>query len=232
MFTDIMLDLETWGLTPGSAIRSIGGRMFDIDRLTAPEAIYSQVPMAKAVSGGNRFILSKEGHNLLIPNFSNERSFYCNVHRESCVGWGLTVDPETEKWWNDQSPEARAALEHEQIELVVAVDAFNTWLEQNANPKIRIWSNGAGFDVPVIEAAMRACGSRKPYWEYYNVRDTRTLKHMAFAQNVADAAWPKQFQRGAHHALFDADYQAFEAQQFWHIVNRGWLGRLLAAFKF
>lgn len=219
MYTDVMLDLETWGLAPNSAIRSIGARFFNLDQIVHENAIYSQAPAHISVNGP------------ITSSFQNNKAFYCNVDRASCERYNLLIDKDTEAWWSQQSPDIEAALQRDQRTVPDAVCMLVAWLRLNGNPDIRAWSNGAAFDIVLLEWCMRICAIEPP-WKYYNVRDTRTLKHAALAADKLDAEWPKQFRKHAHHALFDAEFQAFETQHHWNIVNRGWLGRLLAACRF
>lgn len=100
-------------------------------------------------------------------------AFYQNV---SCYMVPLSVDPKTAQWWSEQSAEARAALECNQITLPRAVNLFaEWWLHVGATA---VWCHGAGFDAPIYEAAAHAVGLTVP-WDYRAVRDTRTLYMLA-----------------------------------------------------
>jgi hypothetical protein len=52
MSVHIMVDLETWGIKPGSAIRSIGGRVFDPASNTVGEGFYANVSRASCEARG------------------------------------------------------------------------------------------------------------------------------------------------------------------------------------
>jgi hypothetical protein len=166
MSVHVMLDLESWGTAPGSALRAIGACVFS--------------PYCQAVD----------------PRLK----FYRNIARASCEQRGLTVDPQTEEWWHQQSAEAKHALELDQVPLILVIEAFHRWFE--AVDGTYIWSHGAGFDVVLWECAARACNITAP-WKYWNVRDTRTAFHLARIN-------PKAVERTstAHHALDDARHQA------------------------
>lgn len=123
-----------------------------------------------------------------------------NISRESCVSAGLHVAPETEAWWEKQSSEARAALSLDQQDLAaVAREAHRLFRSSGATC---IWSNGAGFDVPIWEEACRLLGERVP-WKFYDVRDTRTIWDLAGVRNR-----DLPFIGTAHCALDDAKHQA------------------------
>jgi hypothetical protein len=95
--THVMLDLETWGTGPGSALRSIGACVFD------PELGYGS--------------LSDDSHDI----------FYANIDRASCEAEGLTIDPDTVFWWSQQSDEAQAALLTEPQPLRIVIAEFKIW---------------------------------------------------------------------------------------------------------
>lgn len=138
---DVMLDLETFGTTPGSVIRSIGAVFFD--------------PRSDALGP----------------------EFYVNVDRASCDKVGLIVDASTEAWWADpRRAAARAALEVDPKSLSDALWSFSAWWQSHGGE--RVWSHGANFDQPLVEAAYRAVGMQAP-WSFWNSRCTRTLFDVA-----------------------------------------------------
>ena len=98
--------------------------------------------------------------------------FYRNISRESCERVGLLVDSETEKWWEDQSAEARAALEPDQRPLPSVLSDFCQWWD--ANKFQFFWSHGANFDEVLLRCAFDAVGLDTP-WAFWNVRCSRTV---------------------------------------------------------
>lgn len=129
-----MLDIETFGTSPGSVIRSIGAVAFELTGEIG-------------------------------------ETFYVNVDKQSCLSAGLVVDPNTEKWWGEQSPAAQKAFLVDPKPLKEALAAYTNWLVRQGPI---VWSQGANFDPPVLEAAYKAVGLPVP-WRFYNVRDTRTV---------------------------------------------------------
>jgi 3'-5' exoribonuclease-like protein len=159
----VMLDLETWGTRPGSALRSIGAVAFHPNGVGAID------------------------------------TFYRNIDKQSCIDCGLTVDPLTVAWWEQQSREARAALDADQHPLLAVVGAFEAWWEsQHAR---FIWCQGGNFDEPLWTAACAAVACAPP-WKYWDTRCTRTIYHAARFDT-------RTFKRdGPHHnALEDALFQ-------------------------
>ena len=116
------------------------------------------------------------------------------------------MDPETVAWWLDQSGSARhilsAAYPGRRMHLASALQELRWfWDALKAPPaKIRIWSHGASFDVPIIESAFRACGHQIP-WGHRAIRDTRTILELADVKIVTPEG-------AKHDALGDARAQA------------------------
>jgi hypothetical protein len=131
--------------------------------------------------------------------------FYANVERASCEEAGLHVDPGTEAWWRDQSREAREALTREPMNVADASLEFCGWFRRTGG--IFVWSQGANFDEPIIQAVFHAVGHRAP-WKFWDTRDTRTI-YEAGGLNT------KTIKRaGTHHdALADARHQALCVQR-------------------
>ena len=150
MVLHISMDLETWGTTPGSDIRSIGACVFDIDAGKEPcieETFYivcdNPVSMIQTQHDGRKY--------------------------------PLTRDPNTVQWWNDQSDEAQAAFA-DPVDLRECLVRFGEWLQRTSpeariynntiwqpGTDIRLWSHGSHFDEPILAAAYRAVGLPVPW---------------------------------------------------------------------
>lgn len=132
-----------------------------------------------------------------------ELGFKRNVSLQSCLNFGLTIDPSAEKWWSEQSPEARAALKDpEPVDLDLALYDFSIWYAEGKHS--RVWSHGQSADIPWLEAAYDAVKVRIPGitvpWHYRDGRDTRTLLDLSPFDRVTA--------RVEHCALQDAVAQA------------------------
>lgn len=176
MAVHVMLDLETWGLTPGSHIRSIGAVVFD---------------PGKGDLGAE---------------------FYCNVNSMPCHG--LTVDPETVRWWHRQSDEARAVLTRRPADLLIALTRLSRFLgrvSRRDSAELRIWAHGPHFDCSIIEAAYRAIDRPIP-WHYRSPRDCRTMLEAAAMNPITD--FPPV--GTMHNALDDAKSQALGVLEAFH----------------
>lgn len=164
---NLMLDLETWGTSPGCGIRSIGAVTF-------------------ALSGDHV-----------------EKSFYRNIDTNSSLYARLHIDEDTHHWWKTQSEEAQASLKVNPRPLAeVVVDFYNFATNLGAGSDLRVWSQGANFDVVLWEAAVRSLRTPRVPWKFYNCRDTRTLYELAGFDT-------KSVSRAGtyHNALDDARHQ-------------------------
>lgn len=123
---------------------------------------------------------------------------------------GRFASEETMDWWLKQGPEAQAVLqasyESKNTELDICED-FLKFVGLELRKKIKVWSAGAGFDVPITELKLRENFLVIP-WEFYNIRCYRTLKSMFDCEKGMKREGIK------HNALHDAIYQAECVQSF------------------
>jgi len=131
--------------------------------------------------------------------------FYTNVDDASCTKAKLHVDPDTVEWWSRQSQQARDSLMLDQKPIEDVLWDFFKWVTRQRG--IFVWSHGANFDEPIIQAAAYAIGQRVP-WKFWDVRDTRTVYDMAQFN-------PRSVKRSGtyHNALDDARHQAVCVQR-------------------
>jgi hypothetical protein len=186
-----MIDLETMSTKPNAAILSIGAVIMDLESLTLHE------------------------------------TFYVNVELSSCVEAGLDCSEATRDWWAlPENREARDQLSKSAVPLRTALESLANWLVARKSNEhyewdvksIRPWSNGASFDIVILESAYASQGWQAP-WKFYNHMCYRTMKNLY--PEVA-----KPLHHGTkHNALDDAITQAR------HLLNIeyarwSWLKRL------
>lgn len=242
----IMLDLETWGTRPGNDIRSIGACVFDpisgavskpcqtcdggksYGTISTFSGDCSDCQNTRMERGyGDVFYLATDNKQVT-ASLSLKHGVVCvdPDTLEPLIGhmdgtgpyrkYPLTRDPETVKWWREQSAEAVAAFTNP-VDLRDACLRFAIWLESlnsvkptprypdyTAPEAVRIWSNGPHFDVAILAAVYQAVGLPVP-WHYRAPRDMRTITDAA-GMTRDDF---RQFDHGTpHHALHDAISQA------------------------
>ncbi len=163
MTTHIMVDLETWGTTPGSDIRSIGAVVFD--------------PIAGTL--GDEFYV----------NVENPAGRWRNGEFEPGLAQGdedyrlypLTRDPATVEWWSKQSESAQAALRSDVRFLKDGLVRFSNWWQATPcapGDYVRFWAHGPHFDEQILAACYRAVEQPIP-WHYRSPRDVRTVLEAA-----------------------------------------------------
>lgn len=105
-----------------------------------------------------------------------ESEVFCKkIDSNSCTKLNLDIEKSTVEWWEKQPKKIRNdAFGGTRIDLKKALEKFSTWFTDSTY----IWSNGACFDIPILENAYRKCNLIIP-WKYYNVRDTRTIYDLA-----------------------------------------------------
>lgn len=144
--------------------------------------------------------------------FDDERiydSFYRIVDPESCIKYGMKIDPKTIEWWQKQSPEAKAEFENNEGESIREVlRDFRVWIVSppfsSAND-YQIWGNGAAFDNVLLHTALALT----------NVQELNYTKDRCYrTMNASFGKFIDSPQRtGVYHkAVDDAFYQAKKLQ--------------------
>lgn len=137
--------------------------------------------------------------------------FHRGVLVDSCLKAGLQVDGSTIEWWLKQPKEnIERLLNLNCTTLYNALEELAS-LSLYANSKnCYVWSHGSNFDIVLLENAYKAVG-QKIWWDYKNVRDTRTL---------FDVVNYKYEAKGGHDALEDAISQAKAVCEAYQQLNR------------
>lgn len=162
--------------------------MIDLETLsTSPNATITQI----GVVAFDRHGVKDEGLRI-------------DVDPEEQIQAGQDVSWSTIEWWLNQSDAARDGLTGPPRRLTMsqALRMTSEYFERYCGDpwKRRAWSNGAGFDVVIMEGAYRRYKALCP-WNFSRVRDVRTLA--ALCPNV-ERVQPEV----AHDALSDAIAQA------------------------
>lgn len=157
---NITIDLETASLKSTAAIIQIAAVAWDINAKTMKKrpTIYD--------NDDNPFVFNE----------------YCNL--TSCIVGGFDFDPDTIKWWSNQSDEAKEALVDANFTLKPIKElvlSFFDWIrriqtELHADEVI-IWSQGTDVDITILRTVSQMLGIKDLPWEYNNVRDCRTFRN-------------------------------------------------------
>lgn len=127
----------------------------------------------------------------------DDEGFYASVSIDSNLDARRRIDESTLVWWMGQSKEAQTVFTEPKQTLDGALGALADWFGHN---KRYVWSNGASFDIPMLEHAYRGFGWEAP-WMFYNSRCVRTYRSLPAADRVTKPV-------NDHNALRDAINQA------------------------
>lgn len=160
--TDIMLDLETLGTTPGCGILAIGAVSLDL-----------------------------------------QHRFYEKIYPSSNKSFRLFTEKDTLDWWAKQSDAARNESFGGTLCLDQALNNFAIWFKSLSaeSEKIRVWGNGADFDLPILRVAYKKTAIKCPVGNF-SARCYRTLR-----EEFPDVKKPA-FVGERHTAIADARFQA------------------------
>lgn len=128
------------------------------------------------------------------------QELYLRIELEDQESLGADIDPNTIDWWSKQDPAIidEAFGPDNRVPIQQAIKEFHKFV-WNCD---KVWSHGATFDLIILQLLFKQLGMACP-WNYYNMRDTRTL---------FDLADPEMPQAQKHNALEDAKRQAIGVQ--------------------
>lgn len=134
--------------------------------------------------------------------FADEAHCAINLSVPDQQALGLEIDPQTVEWWHKQeaaAPGTWARATENAVPLVPALRYLSAWIvwAVPAPSAPLIWCHGATFDCPLLGELYRRANVPCP-WQYWDVRDTRTLYDLAGIDPRAYAVPPP------HVALNDA----------------------------
>lgn len=128
------------------------------------------------------------------------------VDMADSIRTGGHVDGNTVAWWLALSDAARQSITTgKRLDMAGALVALGRFLCNVApDSAVRVWGNGADFDMTILASAYARLNLPLP-WRYYNARCFRTLRKLH-----PDVQAP-QFASAEHNAADDALHQALHA---------------------
>jgi len=138
--------------------------------------------------------------------------FYSRISYQSSQDHGFTTDPNTLRWWKEQSKEAYDEAFGGKEHIKDALQAFSTYLA-GLGGTVHLWGNGAAFDNVILASAYDQLHMKTP-WEFRYDRCYRTLK------GILPYVKALPFEGTKHNALADAVHQAKHAEAL-----LGWIER-------
>ena len=128
-----------------------------------------------------------------------------------------TVSDAALNWWMTQTDKAWSlARGGEQTELRKLLHAISDNVKMF--PGIRVWGNGATFDISILEHAFNEYGIPVP-WDFWNVRDMRTLVEVGQMITGVGIRSKVPFEGVKHSAVDDAVWQAKVVSEIWKVLG-------------
>ena len=135
------------------------------------------------------------------PSIQMSDGIYFRINVDEQIDLGRRVDEGTVAWWGTQSAEVREEALGETDR--VSLEDFTKALNKFVVGATRIWAQGPVFDIVILENLYRQIGKPAP-WQYYAIRDSRTLLKALGDDRKGGAL--------LHNALADAVSQAGAVQ--------------------
>lgn len=167
--------------------------MIDIESLdTSPDCVILTIGAVRFDPKGQGVVERLE----LRPTIEDQTEIY-----------NRSINEGTLRWWSEQNPAAldEAFGEENRIPFVKCMETLYKFCWNRR----AVWSNGAPFDLVVMEHAWRQTSDRpNPIpWPFWSMRDTRTLYEIAGVK-LKDGGHST-----SHKAVEDAERQAIVVQQ-------------------
>lgn len=192
---DLMVDLETLGVTESAPIVSIGAVLFDPQGNDTFEALYDRAFL--------RLIDIEDAINT------------CGPAEGGTLKW----------WLGQKEEAIKRLVNGEQVSLKVALQDLYIYshVRGDKNPKVahlpipqRIWAKSPDFDCTKLDAACRKCKIKDPFF-FSTRRCVRTAQDLAFPNGELP-----EFKSGVHHdARDDAVNQALMIQACYRALGLG-----------
>ena len=106
------------------------------------------------------------------PSIQMSDGIYFRINVDEQIDLDRRVDEGTVAWWGTQSAEVREEALGETDR--VSLEDFTKALNKFVVGATRIWAQGPVFDIVILENLYRQIGKPAP-WQYYAIRDSRTL---------------------------------------------------------
>jgi hypothetical protein len=139
--------------------------------------------------------------------FIETRYWSFSLHGQIASG-KRTVNADTLLWWLGQGDGAKRVFQESNDVGTLLKDFAPPFVAfvKKAGSDVRVWSNGATFDIPIIEHILSQQGQPVP-WKFWNQRCYRTMK--------ACFGIDKKFEGVKHNALDDSKHQANCLMEYW-----------------
>lgn len=154
--------------------------------------------------------LAVQPFNSATGEFDKRDGTKWHVNLDSSQRAGGRVDASTIAWWVGQARVGNAMPDGQGQQVEVVLRELGEFF---AGRKWTVWSQGANFDIPIVDGYCQRLGIRSP-WRYSAARDTRTIYELA-----AEKGWQKSPGEPSHDALEDCWRQIEELSDALKVVR-------------
>lgn len=134
-----------------------------------------------------------------------DKPFNVVIDLASCFFSGMSIDADTQRWWTEQSRDARLAiLSADKKWIVEALEEFVRYVQEISDGKeLFAWSQGSDFDFKILEDAITSLTGLEIPWAYNHKRDSRTwiLENNVSYEDIPPVPEMKEVK---HDAYYDA----------------------------
>lgn len=141
-------------------------------------------------------------------------TFYDRIDIADAMQSG-SPDPETIRWWLKQDPAAQGELAKRGRSAPDVLNTLKAFYRKGQDAKV--WGNGPTFDITMLDYQYNRVLKEKSPWPFWNVRDVRTVVHLAEGLVKRPAAFTKD--KVAHNALDDCIFQVAYVSKMWRALR-------------
>jgi hypothetical protein len=130
---------------------------------------------------------------------------------------GREVSPSTQKWWRDQTPEARDHWENFPDNDRRSLTGVCKDIRSFVNGRQNVWANGIQFDLVNLEVLAAQVGEREDLWHYRAPADMRSFCRHTPQTRIMEIGNAIDMEKEGvpHHPVYDCIVQAHQVWQHW-----------------
>lgn len=166
-FTDLMLDVETLGVSPTAPIISVAAVAFNLTDQATAYADQNIDPQFYSVDGVPRVLI-----------FGVSTALFGAIDYRSAISVGSMPEISTLKWWMDQPKDIRETSFGGRWSMDGILYNIQGLVNSHTvgRDRVRVWSKGASFDIPMLRYQyVERLGDDSQPWRHWNEYCTRTV---------------------------------------------------------
>lgn len=140
--------------------------------------------------------------SLILPNIEQQ------------IALGREISKSTQKWWQDQKPEARAHWVDPMAERL-SLGRICSDIRTFCAGASRVWANGTQFDLSNLEELNRQQSGEADLWHYQAPRDMRTFARETVQTRLVPLGDALDIPGVPHEPVYDCIVQAHQVWSHW-----------------